>query len=513
VASQLAIARAIQDAATKSGQPVTGDLQQLAQLISQLPAASQAAYITSIQQGISTGQVGQLSQAVIDQMTQQVQPQVQAALAASQQQAGQPQTNAQAPAATPQAAQLTGATLTEPNLPSAATAAPAASTGGETVSAGSAASSGGTGTSAGANTPSVTDTTGTTAGYLQTYTQDTDQSGYTMPPGSSQAQQLAYLAGYLGVSPSQVQSEYAAYVAGTQTSGPARAQGGQAGYMSTPGATVTALPIDQWVASQVNNIEGTYAPILNAYEQAYEQTADAPMPPELRQSLRQELQNMPPAQQQALNGVLYNYLLAWNTAQQATDPYQKAQEEQAALATVHGNFPLLDTIFNDYESTHISSTAQANYASQQQQAFIQSYVQATGSWPTQDQVDKYGTLPAQEQQQAIDNSNMANLPMTYANYTQTLNLLNSGGGGSGATSWQEAFGTDPTPQQVYDLSHMNATDIRAYIDQSPSKEIPGMNIGTYSNLQQVGSDLSTKLFGSSDSTQLISMFNEANQKS
>lgn len=527
MASQLSIQRTIQNAATKSGQPVTGDLQQLAQLISQLPAASQAQYIASIQQGISTGQITQLSQAVIDQMTQQVQPQVQAALAATQQQAGQPQTNAQAAtAATPQAAQsatLDAAGLPSGSLPTAPTygpslttptnQAPAGSNSGETVPAGGAAASGGTGTAAGANTPSVADTTDTTQGYLNTYTQDTDQSGYVMPPGSSSQQQLAYLAGYLGVSPSQVQSEYNAYVAQTQSPATSRPQGQFAGFGNQQGQSVTALPIDQWVASQVNNIEGTYAPILNAYEQAYEQTADAPMPPQLRQALRAELQNMPPAQQQALNGVLYNYLLAWNTAQQATDPYQKAQEEQAALATVHGNFPLLDTIFNDYQSTHISSTAQTNYEAQQQQAFIQSYVQSTGAWPTDAQVKQFGNLPSTEQQQAIDNSNMANLPMTYAAYTQTLNLLNSGGGGSGATSWQEAFGKDPTPEQVYDMSHMNPTDIRAYIDQSPSQEIPGMNIGTYSNLQQVGSDLSTKLFGSSDSTQLISMFNEANQKS
>lgn len=509
MASQASIQRQIANAAQKAGQPVTGDLQALAQLIAQLPSASQAQYIASITQGIATGQITQLSQPVIDQMTQQVQPQVQAALTANQQTAGQPVTTAPQ-AAPPAQAQLTGAQVPAATLPQA-TSAPA-SAGSNAVAGGTAASSGGTGTASGANTPSVLNNSSTTQGYLNTYDASTAASGYTMPSGSTSQQQLAYLAGYLGVAPDQVQSQYNAYVAQTQTGGVARVQGGKAGPNNQTGQADTPLPIDQWVASQVNTIEGSYAPILNAYEQSYEQTANAPMPPELRQQLRQQLQNMPPAQQQALNSVLYNYLLQWNAAQSITDPYQKAQQEQTALSTVHGNFPLLDTVFNDYQSTHPSAPAEANYASQQQQSFIQTYKGATGRFPSQEEVDKYGTLPTIEQGQYIDNALMANVPMTYAAYQQSLSQLNAGGGGSGATSWQSAFGTDPTPNQVYDLSHMNAQDVRAYIDNSPSKEIPGMNIGTYSNLQQVGSDLSTKLFGTSDSSQLIQMFHEANQK-
>lgn len=506
MASQASIQRQIANAAQKAGQPVTGDLQQLAQLIAQLPSASQAQYIASITQGISTGQITQLSQPVIDQMTQQVQPQVQAALTANQQTAGQPVTTAPAPAPTAQA-QLTGAQVPAATLPQA-TSAPA-SAGSNAVAGGSAASSGGTGTASGANAAGAfLGNSSATQGYLNTYDASTAASGYTMPSGSTSQQQLAYLAGYLGVAPNQVQSQYNAYAA--QIGGAPRVQGGKAGPGNESGAT--PLPIDQWVASQVNTIEGSYAPILNAYEQSYEQTANAPMPPELRQQLRQQLQNMPPAQQQALNSVLYNYLLQWNAAQSITDPYQKAQQEQTALSTVHGNFPLLDTVFNDYQSTHPSTPAEANYASQQQQSFIQTYKGATGRFPSQEEVNKYGTLPTIEQGQYIDNALMANVPMTYASYQQSLSQLNAGGGGSGATSWQSAFGTDPTPNQVYDLSHMNAQDVRAYIDNSPSKEIPGMNIGTYSNLQQVGSDLSTKLFGTSDSSQLIQMFHEANQK-
>lgn len=508
MASPLSIQRAIQNAAQKAGQPVSGDVQQLAQLISQLPPSAQAAYLQSITQGIQTGQTGQLSQGVIDQMVQQVQPQVQAALTAQQSQAGQPVAAAQQSTPTPtgKTATLTGASL--PNLTTPATSAPAPATVGsnQTVAGGTAASSGGTGTASGAATPGAPATTGTTASELQTYQQQFDAAGVNAPTGNTfnvgpvqvGSQQLSYLAGYLGVSPDQVQSQYQAYYASMH-------QG--------PNQSAVPLPIDQWVASQVTSIEGKYAPILNAYESAWEQTNNGPMPPELRQQMRAQLQNMPPAQQQALDSVLYNYLTALQAAQSSTlDPYQKAQAEQSALATVHGNFPLLDTTFNDYQSTHISSTAEANYAAQQQQNFIQTYVQATGAWPTQDQISKYGTLPVTEQQQAIDNSNMANLPMTYADYQQTLSLLNAGGGGSGATTWQEAFGGDPRPEQVYNLRGMNAQDIRGYIDNSPSKEIPGMSIGTYGNLQQVGEDVSTKLFGSSDSSQLIQMFHEANQK-
>jgi hypothetical protein len=499
MASPLSISRAIRDAATKAGQPVSGDVQQLAQLISQLPAQDQAAYLAGIQQSIATGQIGSLTQAVLDSMAQQVQPQVQASQAASKQTAGQPTTTASAPA--PQAATLMGAQVSAPPISGATSATPPAGTGGETVAGGTAASSGGSGTAGGAQTPSVPlANAGITQGELNTYTQSTDTSGYTMPTGSTSAQQLQYLAGYLGVSADQVQSQYNSYVASLS------------GQFGSAMSNASALPIDQWVAGQVNSIEGSYAPILNAYEQAWEQTNNGPMPPELRLQMRQQLQSMPPAQQQALNGVLYNYLLQWNSAQAATDPYQKAQMEQAALATVHGNFPLLDATFNNYQSTHLSSTAEANYAAQQQQSFIQTYVQATGRWPNQTEISKYGTLPAIEQGQYIDNAQMANLPMTYSAYQSTLSMLNAGGGGSGATSWQQAFGKDPTPEQVYNMSHMNAQDVRAYIDNSPSKEIPGMTVGVYGNLQQVGSDVSTKLFGTSDSSQLINMFHEANQK-
>lgn len=506
MASPLSIQRTIQNAATKSGQPVTGDVQQLAQLISQLPTNEQAAYLQSIAQGIATGQVGQLSQGVIDQMVQQVQPQVQAALTSQSQVAGQPVT--QQPA--PQQATLTAATPTAPSLAQPTSAPAAAGTPNDPTAT--------TGGAEGATTPgSATAVGGNTTSELQTYQQQFDAAGATVPTGAAQgvggvmgtSQQLQYLAGYLGVAPEQVQSQYNAYVASTAATG-SRAQGGAQG-ASSPGST--PLPIDQWVASQVTSIEGKYAPILNAYEQSWEQTNNSPMPPELRQQLRQQLQNLPPGQQQALDTTLYNYLLDYQAAAApGLDPYQKAQALQTALSTVHGNLPILDQVFNNYQSTHISSTAEQNYEAQQQQSFIQTYVQATGKWPTDAEVKQYGTLPAVEQGQAIDNATMANLPMTYAQYQETLGLLNSGGGGSGATPWQEAFGTDPTPEQVYNMRGMNAQDIRGYIDNSSSKEIPGMTIGTYSNLQQVGEDVSTKLFGSSDSSQLIQMFHEANQK-
>ena len=143
------------------------------------------------------------------------------------------------------------------------------------MAGGTAASSGGTGTASGAATPGVFSTSNPTQGYLQTYTSSTDASGYTMPTGSTSAQQLQYLAGYLGVPPDQVQSQYNAYAAGFMGGRP---QGGRAGAGDVPASSQTALPIDQWVASQVNSIEGTYAPILNAYEQAWEQTNNSPMP-------------------------------------------------------------------------------------------------------------------------------------------------------------------------------------------------------------------------------------------
>jgi hypothetical protein len=518
MASPLSIQRQIANAAAASGQPVTGDLQQLAQLISQLPAADQASYVQSIQQGIQTGQVGQLTQAVLDQMVQQVQPQVQAAATqATQSATQQAATTPAAPTTAPQQATLTGATVTAPSL-TPPTAAPAASTTGSSsgVADPTVTTQGAEGAATATSTPTDEDQSAIWGSEYQT---SFDTSGPTTPTGpaaqigadlfGSPSQQLQYLAGYLGVSPTDVQNQYNSYVAtlGQGGNGP-----GQAGRNQSGG---TPMPIDQWVASQVTSIEGKYAPILNAYEQTWEQTNNGPMPYALRASLRQSLQNMPPGQQQAADNILYQYLTAWNTAQnvKSTDPGEYAADMQQALAIVHGNFPLLDAVYNNYaSSTTPTAGVEANYAAQQKQNFTQTYMQSTGRWPSQQEIDTYGTLPAVEQGQYIDNALMANLPMTYAAYNQTLGLLNGTGRGTNAVSWQQAFGVDPTPEQVYDMSHMNAEDVNAYIDNSPSKEIPGMNIGTYSNLQQVGEDVSTKLFGTSDSSQLIQMFHEANQK-
>lgn len=497
MASQLSIQRALRNAATTAGQAVSGDLAPLASQIAQLPAAMQSAFVAQISRSIESGQYGALNQSVIDLLTQSIQPQVSQAVTAQTQTAGQPAQQT-APTAAPQQATLTAAQVPNPQY-SAPTPIPAGgqSTNNSLVAGGSVSGSGGLGTPGGANTPGTPLSGNQTAGYLQTYQQNwqpqTPQSG---------SQQLAYLSGYLGVSPEQVQQGYNQYMAGTREPGRA---------LRT--ADDQPQTMEQWVASQITSIEGKYEPILNAYEQSWEQTNQGPMPPELRQQLRQQLQNMPPAEQQLLDSTLGSFLMQWNTAQSPSlDPSQKAAALQSALSLVHGNLPFLDATFNNYQSAHPSMAAETAVQAQQKTYFIQTYYGATGRWPTQPEIDKYATLPTTEQSQYIDNQNMANLPMTYADYQATLSLLNSGGGGSGATGWNQAFGRDPTPEQVYAMKGMNPQDIRSYIDNSPSREIPGMNIGTYTNLQSVGSDISTKLFGTSDSSQLIKMFHEANQK-
>src|SRR4029077_10237870 len=108
---------------------------------------------------------------------------------------------------------------------------------------------------------------------------------YVTPPAGAAGPNLQtalpntpdYLASMMGVQLPQLQQQYQSYVSAVNQS-VARMPAGK-------DVNVQALPMNEWVDSQLNTLEGAYKPILDYYAQSYAINYGANIPPDLMSQL------------------------------------------------------------------------------------------------------------------------------------------------------------------------------------------------------------------------------------
>lgn len=327
-----------------------------------------------------------------------------------------------------------------------------------------------------------------------------------------------YLASMMGVTQQQLQQQYQSYTQAFQTSLARLPQQG----IDIMGGT-TALPMNQWVDTQLTAMEGAYKPILDYYAQSYAINYGGNIPPELMTQLRTAVKNAPPDAQAAMSQSVLDWqkylqgvtaasgaTAAASAGQAATTAItnnalnQKQAQSQGVLAAPTASLPsmpFLEQIVSDYQKANPAQSAlDAGLIATLRNAF-----QGTlGRQPTADEIAQYKGSDSISVQAYIAGQTVAGTNLTYGHYDTASTRAKK--------YWNQYFGHDPTKQDIqFTAGFQDEQQLQDWVYKQPS-HLKGTNIGQYTALHDAGDKVSQQLWNTPGSSGLTATLASAMAK-
>lgn len=316
---------------------------------------------------------------------------------------------------------------------------------------------------------------------------------YVTPPQATQAPNLqtdlpkdnnAYLAGYLGISDAQLQQQYQSYVSVVN----------QTMARMSPGKDINVqpLPMQEWVDSQVNNLEGAYKPILDYYSQSWAINHGTRIPPDLMVQLRTAVKNAAPAALKAMDQAIVDWQKYLSGAaaggsaaiaqQGLTQAQAQAQGVLAGPSSVLPSMPFLEDIVTQYEASPVGDKGEkaAKLALEKQ------FMSTLGRMPTTAELDRLWKADQITQGAYFNTQTVTGTNLTYGQYNSASQRATS--------LWQKYFNKAPSQKDItFAAGFQDEQQLQDWVYAQPS-HVKGVNIGNYTALHDAGDKVSQQLW-------------------
>lgn len=294
-----------------------------------------------------------------------------------------------------------------------------------------------------------------------------------------------YLAGYLGVTRPQIEQQYQSYVNSVNQT-IARLPAGK-------DINVRPLPMNEWVDSQVNNLEGAYKPILDYYSQKYAIDHGGRVPPELMVQLRTAVKNATPAALKAMDQAIVDwqkYLTGAAAGGSAAIAQQGLSQQQAAVqgylggpSNVLPSMPFLEDIYSQWDKAHPSQAALDTAGTV---ALRSQFQKALGRQPTEAEIVQLRGSDQISIDTYISGQPVAGTHLNYGQYSAAATRAD--------TYWKEYFNKAPSRQDItFVAGFQDKQQLEDWIFAQPS-HLKGTNIGDYTALSTASDKVSKELW-------------------
>lgn len=316
---------------------------------------------------------------------------------------------------------------------------------------------------------------------------------YVTPPAATQVPNLqtdlpkdnnAYLAGYLGISDAQLQQQYQSYVGVVNQT--------MARMSSNKDINVRPLPMQEWVDSQVNNLEGAYKPILDYYSQSWAINHGTRIPPDLMVQLRTAVKNATPAALKAMDQAIVDWqkFLTGAAAGGSTAIAQQGLSQQQAQvqgvlagpSSVLPSMPFLEDIVTQYEASPVGDRGEkaAKLALQKQ------FMSTLGRMPSTQELDQLWKADQITQSAYFNTQTVTGTNLTFGQYNSAAQRATS--------LWQKYFNKAPSQKDItFAAGFQDEQQLQDWVYAQPS-HLKGTNIGDYTALHDAGDKVSKELW-------------------
>lgn len=321
-----------------------------------------------------------------------------------------------------------------------------------------------------------------------------DKSGsYVTPPQATQVPGLqadlpkdnnAYLAGYLGISDAQLQQQYQSYVSVVNQT--------MARMSPNQDINVQPLPMQEWVDSQVNNLEGAYKPILDYYSQSWAINHGTRIPPDLMVQLRTAVKNAAPAALKAMDQAIVDwqkFLSGAAAGGSAAIAQQGLSQQQAQImgtltgpSAVLPSMPFLEDIVTQYEASPVGDKGEkaAKLALEKQ------FMSTLGRMPTTEELDRLWKADQITQSAYFNTQTVTGTNLTYGQYNAAATRAD--------TYWKEYFNKAPSQKDItFVAGFQDKQQLEDWVFAQPS-HLKGVNIGNYTALSAASDKVSKELW-------------------
>jgi hypothetical protein len=263
----------------------------------------------------------------------------------------------------------------------------------------------------------------------------------------------------------------------------------------TPGLKQVVQTPQQWYATQVQNLQGAWAPLFQSLDAEYRLETGQQMPLALTQQLMEQIQGMDPTSKNAILAQIPQM----KTAIAGANP-----NDGTALTTIAGASSTVTgggtnttavgySLFNTFSNYVTATTAYTPAKALQQN--ISSFVSQTGKTPTQDQINAISGMDQTTLQRYLDALPSPVAGVTMANYQNVVKNTTQ--------LFQDNFGREPTSAELAKFAGWNPADIQRWVDSQPSKDNPGMTIGTRNSYLSMADTVSQKWFGTPADSRMV----------
>lgn len=294
----------------------------------------------------------------------------------------------------------------------------------------------------------------------------------------------AYLAGYLGISDAQLQQQYQSYVGVVNQT--------MARMSSNKDINVRPLPMQEWVDSQVNNLEGAYKPILDYYSQSWAINHGTRIPPDLMVQLRTAVKNATPAALKAMDQAIVDWqkFLTGAAAGGSTAIAQQGLSQQQAQvqgvlagpSSVLPSMPFLEDIVTQYEASPVGDRGEkaAKLALQKQ------FMSTLGRMPSTQELDQLWKADQITQSAYFNTQTVTGTNLTFGQYNSAAQRATS--------LWQKYFNKAPSQKDItFAAGFQDEQQLQDWVYAQPS-HLKGTNIGDYTALHDAGDKVSKELW-------------------